>query len=391
MAFEHYIYAGLTRLRCGYTTGSCAALAAKAACQMAFGEGAPRRVSITVPAGLAVEVDVLEPSFGSGWGRCAVKKDAGDDVDATDGLLVFAEVRLLDDAAQVAASSDGSLRISIDGGEGVGRVTLPGLEQPVGAAAINATPRKMIADAVAGVCAAHGYAGRAEVVVSVPGGEEVAAKTFNPHLGIEGGISILGTTGIVEPRSLTALRDCVLVEIRQHAALGARGLVLTPGNYGEQYIADRFRLDGVPVVVMSNFIGDALDCAAQEGFESVLVVGHIGKLVKVAAGVMNTHSRTADCRAETLAAHAAMAGAASDVVRAIMEAPTTAAALDLVSECGAEGAVRRSLAIAIQDRLERRVAGAYPVGAVVFDNAREELFRTSGAGAVIAALGARYE
>ncbi len=274
---------------------------------------------------------------------------------------------------------------------GVGRVTLPGLEQPVGAAAINATPRAMITSAVREVCAAHGFSGNIAVTISVPEGVALAEKTFNPHLGIEDGISILGTTGIVEPRSLAALRDSIELEIRQHAAMGRRGVVLTPGNYGAQFISGHFHLNGAPVVFISNFVGDAIDCCVREGFTNVLLVGHIGKLVKVAGGIMDTHSRTADCRAEILAAHAALAGAGAKTVCEIMSSVTTTAALEVIEAAGVGDAARASLAAAIEDRLRRRAAGACDIAAVVFDAERRELFRTSGADAVIGELGATYE
>ncbi len=391
MAFEHYIYTGTKKLRCGYTTGSCAALAAKAACEMLLGRKPVQRASIVTPGGLPVEVDVVDASFGEGFAQCAVRKDAGDDVDATDGVLVYARVECVGGAESASGFPCGdAVGVSIDGGAGVGRVTLPGLEQPVGSAAINATPRAMIACGVREVCERHGFSGNIAVTISVPEGAEVAKRTFNPNLGIEGGISILGTTGIVEPRSLAALRDSIELEIRQHAALGARGIVLTPGNYGEQFIGDHFKLHGAPVAVISNFVGDALDCCVREGFTHVLFVGHIGKLVKVAGGIMDTHSRTADCRSEILAAHAAMAGAPAEVARAVMESVTTAAALDAIEKAGVGDAVRASLAQTIADRLGRRVAGACEVAAIVFDADRRELFRTPGADDVVRSLGAIY-
>lgn len=255
---------------------------------------------------------MVDACIGEGCAQCAVRKDAGDDADVTDGVLVYARVEHTGSGTGAAGSKDVPAReseVSVDGGVGVGRVTLPGLEQPVGAAAINATPRAMITSAVREVCAAHGFSGNIAVTISVPEGVALAEKTFNPHLGIEDGISILGTTGIVEPRSLAALRDSIELEIRQHAAMGRRGVVLTPGNYGGQFISGHFHLNGAPVVFISNFVGDAIDCCVREGFTNVLLVGHIGKLVKVAGGIMDTHSRTADCRAEILAAHAALAGA----------------------------------------------------------------------------------
>lgn len=394
MAFEHYIYTGTIRLRCGYTTGSCAALASKAACEMLLSRKPVGRVSIVTPGGLPVEANVVDACIGEGSAQCAVQKDAGDDADVTDGVLVYARVEHAGSGAGAAGSKGVPAReseVSVDGGVGVGRVTLPGLEQPVGAAAINATPRAMITSAVREVCAAHGFSGNIAVTISVPEGVSLAEKTFNPHLGIEGGISILGTTGIVEPRSLAALRDSIELEIRQHAAMGRRGVVLTPGNYGAQFISGHFHLNGVPVVFISNFVGDAIDCCVREGFTNVLLVGHIGKLVKVAGGIMDTHSRTADCRAEILAAHAALAGAGAKTVHEIMSSVTTTAALEVIEAAGVGDAARASLAAAIEDRLRRRAAGACDIAAVVFDAERRELFRTSGADAVIGELGATYE
>ena len=394
VAFEHYIYTGTTRLRCGYTTGSCAALAAKAACEMLLSRKPVGRVSIVTPGGLPVEANVVDAFIGEGCAQCAVRKDAGDDADVTDGVLVYARVEHAGSGTGAAGSKGVPAReseVSVDGGVGVGRVTLPGLEQPVGAAAINATPRAMITSAVREVCAAHGFSGNIAVTISVPEGVALAEKTFNPHLGIKDGISILGTTGIVEPRSLAALRDSIELEIRQHAAMGRRGVVLTPGNYGGQFISAHFHLNGAPVVFISNFVGDAIDCCVREGFTNVLLVGHIGKLVKVAGGIMDTHSRTADCRAEILAAHAALAGAGAKTVREIMSSVTTTAALEVIEAAGVGDAARASLAAAIEDRLRRRVAGACDIAAVVFDAERRELFRTSGADAVIGELGATYE
>ena len=394
MAFEHYIYTGTTRLRCGYTTGSCAALAAKAACEMLLSRKPVGLVSIVTPGGLSVEANVVDACIGEGCAQCAVRKDAGDDADVTDGVLVYARVEHAGSGTGAAGSKGVPTReseVSVDGGVGVGRVTLPGLEQPVGAAAINATPRAMITSAVREVCAAHGFSGNIAVTISVPEGVVLAEKTFNPHLGIKDGISILGTTGIVEPRSLAALRDSIELEIRQHAAMGRRGVVLTPGNYGAQFISGHFHLNGAPVVFISNFVGDAIDCCVREGFTNVLLVGHIGKLVKVAGGIMDTQSRTADCRAEILAAHAALAGAGAKTVCEIMSSVTTTAALEVIEAAGVGDAARASLAAAIEDRLRRRAAGACDIAAVVFDAERRELFRTSGADAVIGELGATYE
>lgn len=149
------------------------------------------------------------------------------------------------------------------------------------------------------------------MLVSIEGGEEAAKKTFNPHIGVIGGLSVLGTSGIVEPMSQQAIVDTMQLEIHQAALKnGARRLILTPGNYGLDYLRETYpALLDIPIIKCSNFIGDALDAAATEHFEEVLLVGHIGKLVKVAGGIMNTHSRMADCRTELFCTYAALAGA----------------------------------------------------------------------------------
>ena len=357
------IRSGVKLLRCGYTTGTCAALAAAGAVRLLLTGEAPERVRITTPKGWTVELPLEDAVLDGGEARCAVRKDAGDDPDVTDGCLV---------CAAVSRSEPGGIRI--DGGAGVGRVTKPGLDQPMGAAAINSVPRRMITDAVKEVCDELGYSGGLSVVISVPGGEEIARRTFNPMLGIEGGISILGTSGIVEPMSEQALIDTIELNLRQAAALepgsgGAKRLILTPGSYGESYLhAIGLDAQGVPVVKCSNFIGEALDAAAIQGFSEVLLVGHVGKLVKLAGGVMNTHSAQADCRAELFTAHAALCGADGTLCRALMEAVTADACLKLLADAGLREAVLESLLTAIQTHLDRRAAGRMKVGAAIFSN-----------------------
>ena len=255
----------------------------------------------------------------------------------------------------------------IHGGEGVGRVTKPGLDQPVGAAAINRVPRQMVEAQARAVCAKAGYAGGLKVTLSIPGGREAAQKTFNPALGVEGGLSILGTSGIVEPMSQQALVDTIALELNQAAALGAEDMILTPGNYGEEFLR-KHPLGGAPVVKVSNFIGDALDLAAGHPFRQVLLVGHIGKLVKLAGGVMNTHSRYADCRVELFCAHAACCGAPRQVCLELLQAATADRCLEILDGAGLREPVLRRLLEAIQLHLDRRVQGKYRVGAVLFSN-----------------------
>ena len=261
----------------------------------------------------------------------------------------------------------------------MGRVTKPGLDQPVGAAAINRVPRQMITEALLREADAVGYGGGFAVVISIEGGEAAAKRTFNPHLGVEGGLSVLGTSGIVEPMSQQALLDTLQIEIHQ-AALKSRRLILAPGNYGLDYLAANYpALHEIPVVKISNFIGEALDMAAAEHFAQVLLVGHVGKLVKLAGGIMNTHSRCADCRTELFCAHAALCGADAATCRALMDAATTDACLDILDAAQLREPVMASLLTAIQTHLDRRAAGAFKVGAVLFSNRNGPLGQTKTA------------
>ena len=373
MAFDHYIENGAQRLRCGYTTGTCAALAAAGAASLLLSGEAPRALSLLTPKGIPVTVEPVELFWENGAAVCGVAKDGGDDADATDGLVIRARVETIEGPG-----------IRIGGREGGGRVTKPGLGQPPGAAAINRVPRRMIEEQARRVCDALGYAGGLSVCISVPGGEEAAKRTFNPMLGIEGGISILGTSGIVEPMSEKALVDTIAVELRQAAALGARDVILTPGNYGETFLRDHPQAArDVPVVKCSNFIGDALDLAGNRGFSQVLLVGHAGKLVKLAAGVMNTHSRYADGRAEVFCAHAAVCGAPPSLCRSLMQAPSADACLALLDDASLREPVIDSILTAIQRHLDRRAGGRFRTGAVLFTNTLGLLGQTTTAKEII--------
>lgn len=358
MAFEHYVSSGGQRLRMGYTTGTCAALAAQGAALYYITGIKPDRVSLYTPKGLEVnmEPDVILKEQDSCV--CAVHKDAGDDKDVTQGLLIYARV-----------TSNNKGVITIKGGDGVGIVTKPGLDQPVGEAAINSTPRRMITEEVQKVCDDNEYVKGLDVEIFVPGGVEAAKKTFNPHLGIEGGISILGTSGIVEPMSMKAFSDSVCLEIRQKAAEGYKHLILTPGNYGMSFLKEKgYDASGVPVVTISNFVGDALDEAIVQGFESVLLIGHIGKLVKLAGGIMNTHSSYADCRTELFVTYAAIEGANPDICKRLLECATTDACLDILIENGLKDKVMEHIIKASQGHLDRRTHGEVRTGVIMFSN-----------------------
>lgn len=357
MSFDHSIRSGQRLLRCGYTTGTCAALAAQGAVRLLLTGKQPRVLTLLTPKGWEVSVRPIECRMQGQAAICSVRKDAGDDADVTDGLPVTATVSKTDMPGVV-----------IDGGDGVGRVTKPGLDQPVGEAAINRVPRQMIRQQVKEVCRESGYTGGISVIISIEGGAEAARRTFNPQLGVEGGLSILGTSGIVEPMSEQAIVDTIALEIRQHAAESNR-LILTSGNYGADFLhAQGWDTFGVPVVKCSNFLGEALDCAAVEGIEQLLLVGHIGKLVKLAGSIMNTHSRYADCRTELFCAHAAICGADTATCQALMNAATTDACLEIVDQAHLRDRVLTSLLEAIQRHLEHRIGPGCRSGAVLFSN-----------------------
>ena len=373
--FEHYVRSGQKLLRCGYTTGTCAALGAAGAARLLLTGREPETVALRTPKGIVVEVAPLWCRSTDTGAACAIRKDGGDDVDVTTGLPVVASVVLEPDAPGVR----------IFGGEGVGRVTKPGLDQPVGEAAINHVPRRMIAEALEREAENAAYTGGFAVTISVEGGAETAKRTFNPHIGVEGGLSVLGTSGIVEPMSQQAILDTIQLEMNQAALRakntdGPRRLVLAPGNYGLDYLASALpQFERFPVVKTSNFIGDTLDMAAAANFEEALLVGHIGKLVKLAAGVMNTHSHTADGRAEVFCAHAALCGASREVCGALMDAATTDACLDILDGANLRTPVLESILAAIQLHLDRRAGGGFRVGAVLFSNQHGPLGETKTA------------
>ena len=313
--------------RIGFTTGSCAAAAAKAATYMLLTGKEKKEITIETPKGIPFHAEIVDADRRERQVCCSVIKDGGDDPDVTTGSHVVASVSILVDHGDEST-------VEIDGGEGVGRVTLPGLDQPVGNAAINHVPREMIEKEVKEVCDFCDFHGRIRVVISVPEGEEIAKKTFNPRLGIVGGISILGTSGIVEPMSSKALLETIRVELNQKKALGWEKIAVAPGNYGLDFMKKTFGYDLDQSVKCSNFIGDTIDMARECGFEGLLLTGHIGKLIKVSGGMMNTHSKEGDCRMELLAAAGLKAGCDAETARAILEAAVTEEGIKLLLEAG---------------------------------------------------------
>lgn len=364
-ANDMFVYVNNKKLRCGYTTGTCAAAASKAAALMLLTGERVDTISIATPKGVILDLPVEDVTVDADGVKCAVRKDGGDDVDVTHGSLIYSEVRRNDSGG-----------ITIDGGAGVGRVTRKGLDQPPGNAAINRVPRSMIHEALDDVRFSLGYTGGLDAIISIPNGLELASRTFNPRLGIKGGISVLGTSGIVEPMSEEALVSTIRTEMNMRAANGSNVLLVVPGNYGKDFTEGLPGVNPEYAVKCSNFVGEMLDHACGLG-KDVILVGNLGKLVKLAGGVMNTHSRNADCRMEIIAANAAMVGVDTESVKRIMECISTDDALDVVAEAGLIPQLSERLMERIEFYMNHRTGGSIRTGAVVFSSVHGVLGRTS--------------
>lgn len=414
---NYFVIKDNKKMRFGYTTGSSAAAAAKAAAEMLFSGKDVPVVELLTPKGIMLYLEVLDPKCGERTCSCSIQKDGGDDPDVTSGLRIYAKVTLCErQKAEVicrkfqqntksalkdtpkgvaAAEVDGEKNrqqawneecdndkkpvavVGITAGEGVGIVTLPGLEQAIGAPAINRVPREMIIKEVQAVCEKYHYTEGVEVCISVPNGAVVAEKTFNPRLGIQGGISILGTSGIVEPMSEQALISSIQVEMKQKAAGDRQYLLIALGNYGLQYLSGNFPFEAEEAVKCSNYVGQTIDFAVNMGLKGVLFVAHIGKFIKVAGGIMNTHSREADARMEIMAACALRAGADADTANRILAAVTTDEGLSILKETPYWAQTMQIIIEKVEYYLNHRAQGRLEIGAVLYSNAHGELGRTS--------------
>ena len=375
-------------MRRGYTTGSCAAAASKAAVVMLLSGEETDTIKLDTPKGITLTLDVLDILRGPGFARCAIRKDSGDDPDDTNGTLIYATVSSLhagipeeELVMQPRTASVEQLddRVEIWGGIGVGKVTKPGLSCKVGGPAINPVPRKMITREVLAAMKQYGCDETLRVVISIPDGTAIAPKTFNPRLGIEGGISVLGTSGIVEPMSDRALIDTMYTEMDSRKANGYKDLLVFFGNYGADFTRDEMKIDISTAVTCSNFVGELLDYAVLQGFESVLIIGHSGKLIKLAQGVMNTHSKYADCRSEFLALQAMFHGASPAVGKEIYQALTTDEMTKILKREGLFEAVMEEAARKIDFYMQKRVHGKLKTGAILFSNVYGILGETAGA------------
>lgn len=356
----------------GFTTGSCAAAAAKAAAYMLLTSIVKEKITIETPKGIPYTAELLDIDRRETEVSCAVVKDGGDDPDITTGTWIYAKV-------SYEKQEEQKLAVRIDGGAGIGRVTCPGLDQPVGSAAINHVPREMIEKEVLEVCRLADYSGGLRIEISAPEGEKLAERTFNPRLGIVGGISILGTSGIVEPMSSQAILDTIKIELRVRREEGFDYVAVSPGNYGLDFMKKTYGYDLDRSVKCSNFIGATIDMAVELGFQRLLLTGHIGKLIKVAGGIMNTHSREADCRIELLAAFSVREQVDQEMVRRILDCATTEEAVCLLEESGKRKPVMERIVERINFYLENRAEGKLKTDCIVYANGFGELARSKGA------------
>ncbi|WP_099467966.1 cobalt-precorrin-5B (C(1))-methyltransferase CbiD [Konateibacter massiliensis] len=372
-----YTFKNNKKLRYGYTTGSCAAAASKAAAIMLFRKCEIRKISIMTPKGIPLDLEVHDIKIEEDYVSCAIQKDSGDDPDVTDGAFVYSKVCKISKP-----------EIEIDGGIGVGRVTKPGLEQPIGNAAINRVPREMIKHEIEEICSEFDYYGGIRVEISIPKGVELAKRTFNPRLGIEGGISVLGTSGIVEPMSEEALVESIKIEMRMLKAWGCEHMLVTLGNYGENFTSKELSVNIQNGIKCSNFIGETIDYAVELELKSLMFIGHIGKLVKVAGGIMNTHSRNADSRMEIMAASALRAGISVKGAGKILDCITTDEAIAILIEEKIQRETMDLLAEKIQFYMKKRAYDRLEIEVIVFSNEYGLLSKTRRADELLAKIDA---
>ena len=377
---DYYVIRGNKKMRFGYTTGSCAAAACKGATEILLGGKLQETVTLMTPKGILLTLELKDIQIETDKVTCAIRKDAGDDPDTTNGILVYATVEKTKEQG-----------ITLDGGIGVGRVTKAGLSQKIGEAAINPVPKSMILRAATEIAEKYDYEGGLKIIIAVPEGVEIGKKTFNPRLGIVGGISILGTSGIVEPMSEAALVQSIRVEMKQHFSQGEEYLLVTPGNYGADYLREHMDLPYEKNIKCSNYVGETIDMAIDMGVKGILFIAHIGKFVKVAAGIMNTHSHSADARMEVLASNAIRAGAPLECAKEILNASTTDEALDILNRYQMTQGTMKEVLDRIQFYLNHRSYEQILLGAVVFSNTCGYLGQTADAAKLIGQINIQNE
>lgn len=349
---EEYVYIDGKKYRRGYTTGSCATGASKAAVYMLITKNRINTINIDTPKGIPLLLKVDNINISDTFVECSIKKDGGDDIDATHTMDIYARAEIvakndknkgyltLKDIDSLSTNSECKSElykfIRVYGGTGIGVVTKKGLSVNVGKPAINPTPLKMINHEIRKLIGDNfesilGNDKVLKITIFAPQGETVAKKTFNPRLGIVGGISIIGTTGIVEPMSDEGWKKSLSIELQMKKEQGLDKIILVPGNHGEQFIREKLNLDIKYVVRVSNFIGYMIKEAQRIGYKKILMAGHIGKFIKVSAGIFNTHSKVADARSEILVANLALMGARYEFLNKINQCVTTEEAVELIN------------------------------------------------------------
>ncbi|MBF0551792.1 MAG: cobalamin biosynthesis protein CbiD [Deltaproteobacteria bacterium] len=341
--------------RTGFTTGTCAAAAAKAAAMLLDGLSAPEAVTVTLPDGSQVKLPISFTSLTDRTARAGVKKDAGDDPDVTDGCLIIAEV-----------TRQAGPGIELMAGEGVGTVTKPGLQIPPGQPAINPIPRMMIRQAVAEVTSDP-----MAVVISIPGGADLAQKTFNPRLGVVGGLSILGTSGIVRPFSHAALTAALKCALNVAVSCRVASPIFVPGRIGAKAAARHFKFSPEQLIEVSNEWGFMLYAAASENFARLLVLGHPGKLAKLINGDWDTHS------SRSQSAIPLVTRMTSEICSLTLPDHITMEGLFDALTPPDRAAVAKAVAADIGRAVAHKIGGRYPVTTALV-NTRGDLLGTDG-------------
>lgn len=382
---EDFVYVDGKKYRRGYTTGSCATAASKAAVYMLLSQKKTESINIDTPKGIPLSIDIHDISISENRVSCSVIKDGGDDIDATNGMKIYADAEFVEKESpgKIVEKSESKETFSFEGdgfavfsGEGIGIITRKGLSHEPGYPAINPVPQNMISKEVSSIIS--GNERFIKITLSAPEGKKIAEKTFNPRLGIEGGISIIGTTGIVEPMSDEGWKKSLSLELNMKRELGMDSIIMVPGNHGEAFIRENTGKELSCVVRTSNFIGYMLMEAKRMGFKNILLAGHIGKFVKLSAGIFNTHSRNADARAEILVSNLALEGADIEILKKVDSCLTAEESVAIIKEYGYDR-VFDNIAEKCRKRAMQYTDGEMNIGVFVFDMEKNILGKSSNA------------
>lgn len=382
---EDFVYVDGKKYRRGYTTGSCATAASKAAVYMLLSQKKTESINIDTPKGIPLSIDIHDISISENRVSCSVIKDGGDDIDATNGMKIYADAEFVEKESpgKIVGKSESKETFSFEGdgfavfsGEGIGIITRKGLSHEPEYPAINPVPQNMISKEVSSIIS--GNERFIKITLSAPEGKKISEKTFNPRLGIEGGISIIGTTGIVEPMSDEGWKKSLSLELNMKRELGMDSIIMVPGNHGEAFIRENTGKELSCVVRTSNFIGYMLMEAKRMGFKNILLAGHIGKFVKLSAGIFNTHSRNADARSEILVSNLALEGAEIEILKKVDSCLTAEESVAIIKEYGYDR-VFDNIAEKCRKRAMQYTDGEMNIGVFVFDMEKNILGKSSNA------------